>query len=838
MVAEPVPVAELIERARAANSVGRPSAAEQMLRRAIRRLSRPDASLEDRLLRTSATITLASSVFERHGIDPAMTLLDEADALVPGREGEGVRTLALVQRAGLLARCGEWDVAVDLLARVTADNRWLTPRQLASVHLNRATARQYLGDHARCERDLRTTLDLATAAGAPDIEFKARHNLGYTQFLTGDVPGALRAMGEADRMDVEVVRATAKRDFARVLINSGLTDEAAPLLQEALEIATEHRLVQDVGETLVDIARLDLLRGRPESAGAAASRAARIFRRRGADGWWVQAENLRAESTLTTQPTRRAASRMAERLEALPAHSRAIRREALLTAAHARLAAGDLERARSLLAQVRGPGPLPSSRLQQDWLAARLALAAGRPTVARRRLREAARRLAEQQARPASIDARTAFALHAQRLVALDVGSAVESGSAARVLAATERWRAATSRLPTLVPHQDAELDTLFTQLRTLRTRLGGSADTPDADRLVRRIHDLESAIRRREWEIADNDAATRPVQPARASEITSLAAATDTDVLALFATGNRLGAVTVDARGTRLHDLGDADVAAELNRQLLADVAMAGRRLPGALESVVRRSLGSRLDAVARLLPVPMTRSRLLVVRTRVLRSLPWRLLPGLDERPLVVASSLTGWITGENLDAEAVRVAALAGPQLARGGDEAARVATCWPGRSTLTTAGTGADLTDALATADLVHVAAHGHHHEQNALFSSVMMHDGPLFAYELQRRGVRAGHVVLSACDTGRAMIRPGDEAIGLTATMLACGARSVVAAVAPVDDEVAAQLMVVYHRLLANGVASSAALHRASAELDRPAAARLFATYGGDWRLSP
>ncbi|WP_156250508.1 CHAT domain-containing protein [Pseudactinotalea terrae] len=837
MVAEPVPVAELIERARAANSVGRPSAAEQLLRRAIRALSRPGAELEDQLLRGSATITLASPVFERHGLEPALALLDEADSLVPGHDGDGVRALGLVQRAGLLARCGQWRVAVELLSRIDPENGWLTARQLASVHLNRATARQYLGEHDRCVTDLQTALHLADTAHAPDLVFKARHNLGYTHFLVGDVPGALRAMGEADRMDVRVARATAKRDYARVLLHSGLTDEASELLHDAVTIATEHRLPHEVGEALVDTARLELLRGRPERASAAASQAARLFRRRGADGWWVQAEILRAEAVLAAGARPRAAATLARRLEQLPAQSRAVRRDALLAATHARLAAGDTAGAGALLSHVRGHAVAPSGRLQLDWLAAQLALAAGRPDQARRRLREAARRVAEQQARPASIDTRTAFALHAQRLVTLDVGTAVKTGSPAQVLAATERWRAATSRLPSLVPHQDSTLDELFTQLRVIRSQLAGSADDGGTDPLTRRAHDLEVAIRQREWELADDDQGARPLSPVRASAVSALAAATDTDVLALFAAGGRLGAVTIDARGMQLHDLGDAEHVAEQNRLLLADVAMAGRRLPGALATVVRRSLSSRVDAVARLLPVPMTRSRLLVVSTKVLRSLPWRLLPNLAERPVVVASSLTGWVTGEQPPATTGHVAALAGPHLTRADDEAKKVADAWAGRGVAMLTATGSDLAEALATSDVVHIAAHGHHHEQNALFSSVTMHDGPLFAYELQRRGVRAAHVVLSACDTGRAMIRPGDESIGLTATLLACGARSVVAAVAPVDDDVAAQLMTAYHRHLAAGISSSAALHRATGEIDHAGAAHLFCTYGSDWVLA-
>ena len=836
MVTEPDTVAELIERARAANSVGRPSAAEQLLRRAIRRLSRPDAPLADVLLRGSATITLASPVFERHGLEPALALLDEADALVPGREGDGVRTLGLVQRAGLLARCGQWRVAVDLLNKLRPDDAWLTPRQLASAHLNRATARQYLGDHVRCEADLRTALDLAAAAHAPDLEFKARHNLGYTRFLLGDVPGALRAMGEADSMDVEVVRATAKRDYAHVLVNSGLADEAAPLLEEAVAIADEHRLHHEVGESLVEIARLELLRGRPDRATAAASQAAKLFQRRGAEGWWVQAEILRAESALAEGIGPSAAHQLSVRLRQLPTHSRAVRRDALLAATEASLAVGEVEQAGALLQRTRGTASSPARRLQQDWLAARLALATGRADRARRRFRDAARRVAEQQGRPASLDARTAFALHAQRLVRLDVGTAIASGSPARVLAATERWRAATSRLPSLVPHDDPVLDERFTRLRGLRSRLREHADAPGTDLLTRQALELERSIRRREWELADDVRGSRPLRVLRPSEISAVAADTDTDVLVLFATSGRLGAVTMDATGSRLHDLGDADHVAEQTRLLLADIAMSGRRLPGRLAAVVRRSLTSRLDAVARLVPVPATRSRLVVVRTRVMRSLPWRLVPGLDERPLVVASSLTAWAAGEGVPAVADHAVALAGPGLDRAAGEAAAVATAWGPRGEAIPAASGSDLMGALANADLVHVAAHGHHHDQSALFSSVTMHDGPLFAYELQRRGVRAGHVVLSACDTGRAMIRPGDEAIGLTAALLACGARSVVAAVTPVDDSVAADLMDGYHRLLASGVASAEALRRATAGVADPGVARLFSTYGADWRL--
>ncbi len=830
--------ADLIALARTANSQGQPAHAERLLRRAIRALARAADAPSELELHGAALIALASPVFERRGLDPALELLADADALLPGPDGDRVRELSRVQRAGFLARGGDWRVAVELLDPIRPDSPWLTRRQLVSVHLNRASALQYLGDLPRSLADLQTALDLAVDGGAPDLEFKARHNLGWARFLSGDVPQALRAMAAADAMAVDVVRATAKRDYAHVLLQSGLLDEAAALLLEARAIATEHRLHHEVGEILLDQARLELLRGRAAQAEASARAASRLFQRRGAQGWWVQAAILRGEATLARGTTPRAAARLATTLVELPTGSGVVRRDALLVATEAGIVAGDLDGAAQLLADVSPPGRgAPAARLRYDWVATRLALAQDDRRGARRRMRAAADRLARQLDRPASLDARTAFALHARRLVATDVGAAVATGSAAQVLGASERWRAATARLPSLVPHPDEVLDDLFARLRATRVQLRDLPDPRAVDELARQADLLEDAIRRREWELADNERSVHARRPVTAAEARAHAAATDSDVLVLLSADDRLRAVTIDATGIGLHDVGAADAVAELTRQLLADVAMAGRRLPAGLATVVRRSLDRHLATLAEMLPIPRTRPRLVITTTRVLRSVPWRLVPGVDDRAVVVTPSLTAWTqeaTAIDLGAPGPSVVALSGPGLARADAEAAAVATAWEGAATSLERATGADLTSALVDSDLVHVAAHGHHHDQNPLFSSVVMSDGPLFAYELQRHGVRAPHVVLSACDIGRAMMRPGDEAVGLTACLLACGARSVVAATAPVSDDAAAQLMTGYHAALAAGLPSSRALQTATEATDDPWQARLFTTYGTDW----
>ena len=69
-------------------------------------------------------------------------------------------------------------------------------------------------------------------------------------------------------------------------------------------------------------------------------------------------------------------------------------------------------------------------------------------------------------------------------------------------------------------------------------------------------------------------------------------------------------------------------------------------------------------------------------------------------------------------------------------------------------------------------------------------------------------------MLSACDAGLSGTRLPDEAVGPAAVLLLAGARSVVAALWPVDDELAVAFMTGYHGHLAGGMAPAAALSAA------------------------
>ena len=124
------------------------------------------------------------------------------------------------------------------------------------------------------------------------------------------------------------------------------------------------------------------------------------------------------------------------------------------------------------------------------------------------------------------------------------------------------------------------------------------------------------------------------------------------------------------------------------------------------------------------------------------------------------------------------------VAGPGNARGDAEVRAIAALRPGASVLTgEAATPAATLAALDSAALAHLAAHGQHQAENALFSSLELAGGPLLGYDLQRAGRAPLMVVLSSCDVGLTDVRPGDETFGMVTALLNAGSATVVASVA-------------------------------------------------------
>ena len=307
----------------------------------------------------------------------------------------------------------------------------------------------------------------------------------------------------------------------------------------------------------------------------------------------------------------------------------------------------------------------------------------------------------------------------------------------------------------------------------------------------------------------------------ANAGEVAAALAQSGQALASIAVHDGRMLAVTIAPAGrVRLISLGDFGAAAEAALRLTADLdALAGRRLPPRLEAVIRESLRRQTlvletEVVAPLLPA-LGQAGVVIVPVGALASVPWGMLPGLRGRPVTVCPSASSWLAAWCATGVAARAAVpllVAGPGLRHAVPEVSEIAAVYPGCQSLVAAAATVDATlRALDGAPLAHLAAHGYHDRENVLFSRLDLADGPLMAYDVQRLSEAPRHVVLSACDVGRTIVRPGDEILGFTAALLHLGTPTVISSVSRVDDGTALAIMTAYHRELSAGSRPAAAL---------------------------
>lgn len=822
----------------AEHNSGRPLRARRLFDRAVEALrAEPTEGDGHRRLDVALRVSVALNEAETNGVERGLAALEEARTRAESLGHPDLLVRVHNQTGYIAIRAGMLDVALASYEAATTMLEHTDLNDHFAILLNAGNLHLYRGDLAAARRLLESASAFARENRMRDEQFKAQHNLGYLEFLAGDLPLALRLMDEAGRANLTVSPAVALLDQARVLAEAGLTREADDALARAAAIFRRDRLAQDLGEVDLERARCALISGDAAGARRYAGRARDRFRRRGNHRSRRAAELLLLQGDLAAgRPPGRLvepALRLREELAADGAQAAA--RTAGLVAVEALLDARDAARAR-LVAESLGPlepAAAVSARLHDDHVAARLDLAAGRPGPARRRVRSGLADLAAHQARFGSIDLQTAAAVHGRRLAQLDLATALDTGRADQVFAAAERARAVSARLPTVRPPDDPVVAELLTDLRQVVEGLRAvEQDRAAAAPLEQRRRQLERQIAGRRWSVAGAGSATRVATTAAVRE----ALGPGEVMVGYVQVAGRLHAVVVGDGPVRMHDLGASAEVVELVRRVRADLdVLAYPRMPAPLVGAVRATLArslARLDDVL-VRPLRLDGRRLVVSSTGSLGQLPWGALPGLRGVPVVVAPSATAWLSATTAPPVDGEVVALAGPDLARAADEAAGVALAHRGAAVVT--GADADcaaFTAALAKARLLHVAAHGVHQTENPLFSCVRLADGVLFAHELDRTARTPEHVVLSACELGLATVRPGDEALGLTSVLLHLGTRSVVAGVARVGDDPAAETMADYHRRLAAGDDSAAALaHALARRADTPVP---FVCFGTSW----
>jgi len=870
-------VADLVERAtklhqRALGQCERSrfDLADRTLLKALDYLARADLADQRPALTAKVRILTTLSTVENElrgqdgGAALAQELLAEAHELAQDlhdQSGEFAIDNALALQA---LRRGDHDQALQRFATAEMHVSHASINDASIFYLNRGNLRMQRLELQAARRDFEKCIALASTLSADRADgrlkisqFMARHNLGYVEFLAGNLPLALEMMDAAAAIPAGASLAIAALDKAQVLIEAGLSDAADAVLIDAEQEFRRGGLGLELAETELARAECAILSGDLKAARALAASARTRSARRGNHRLRRVAELTLLSADLAdgrpsaqlVRPAQRLATEFAE--QGLELQSRT----ASLIACQALSAAGQVEQARQLferLGPFRRTDPI-AAKLQHRTVAATLLRSSGEITRARRQVQLGLSVLGRHRAQFGSVDLQTADAIHGRALVQLDVEMALSDGRPRVVFDAIERGRAVSSRLTAVTPPAGESAE-LLAELRQLSENLKQIGDDPAAAQEVhamrQRANALYSELNAISWRaIGEGDI----VHPALMSTVAAAAGQQDKVLVSYCPGQDHWCAVVLGERRPRLIRLPDDRLPAglpgttvsarivELARRCQADLnVLAYDSIPNQMRRAASASLKHSLLALDEMLIAPLRLGDrgVVIIPTGPTATLPWSCLPGLRGRSVEVSPTATSWLTGV-LDVDNVSliaVEAFSGPGLDSAADEAEQVAQVWQPVANRAiarrdSAATGRRVAEALASATVVHVAAHGSHMRQNPLFSSLQLADGPLFAYEIADQRV-APHVILSACELGLATTRPGDETLGLTQVLLQLGAQCIVAGVAQVPDGLARQVMADYHRRMAGG--SESALALAAATESGPYVP--FVCFGSSWRV--
>ena len=782
-----------------------------------------------------ARMSLAGQLSYTGRAATALREIERAGALLDGAD----RLAAESQRGLVLWNSGRARDAVAVYADVLVGLRALGDEVgVYTALLNRGAAEIDLLDLAAAEADLSEAADIATAVGDVLTAAYARANIGLIHVLTGDVPRALERLAEAERQlreaSAHVGHVASFRSEALLAVR--LLAEARGAATEALDAFLREGNVTAAAQTRFVVAQIAAVEGsrRPGAYAEAAGQAARASRelQRVGQGELARLARLLALRATARDPAsgRRVNAADVERLAQAAAvagwHGPAI--DGWLLAAELRRTS----RPRTALAHWASAarwrtGPRPADLRARAWFAEALRRrAVGDRTGAERAARRGLNVLDEfRDALPAT-DLRAHAAAHRDDLCDLGTGLALEAGHARRVLRWAELGRATTLVAPPVRPPQDPVLADRMVALRRSTKDLYEARSDAGAPARVERLRARVAALEREIRDLARRSGtASSPGQNGTtpAGAIQGLARALGPRALVEYvAHDGALHAVTLVEGRARLHHLGDLAAVAGLVERIPFAVQRMTRaaRSPGgaAAAQTLLADAARRLDAIL-LGPLRETAGRdLVVVPTGVLQATPWSVLPSCQGRPVTVAPSATVWLAATRRPALPGPVLVAAGPRLRSAPGEARAVAALHGTTALLDPAASVDAVSAALPDASLAHLATHGRLSAENPLFSHLLLSDGPLVVYDLERLDSLPHTVVLAACESGRHVVPAGDELLGLGAAFLAGGTAQLVASVVPVPDAETSDLMTALHARLVAGEPPAVALAAAQASL--------------------
>ena len=786
-------------------------------------------ALDDAQLEGLASMSLAASLSYSGEFERSLELATRAVSLLDGDD----KVAAMSQRAGLLHRAGRHS---DALTAFTAalDVATSDSTVVADLLTNRGALLGLAGEIEAAEADTQRALELYESQGWTKRAADLRHNLAWLAARRGDLVESFRRFDAAEQVytSLGVSSASVFPDRAEALLAAGLTSEALAVAERSAHGLQAQGDDVDAAEALMLVARAALLAGDVDRAAVAAGEATAWFEAQGRAGWWAAAALLRVEARqragVSDQHDATLIDTVIEATES--AGLTAATADARVVAAELAAARGDVETAEHHLAAT-GDGLGLAARCRRDLVAAQLLASAGRLEDALRRCADTADEFASLTSVLGGTELRAHVARHVAAVVELGVALAVRSGDAELAFAWSERQRASALAHAPVRPPEEAELARDLDHLRAAVSELDAKIREGVSDpRLARRCDELQDAVRRRTRRATG--AGERPLL----SE--SLPDLSNGDVAAWVSfveVEGELAAVRIVDDQASIVRLGPIAAATREAGMLMATLTMHLSATSRGLQRDPALVLAAAADTAALVLePLDLPDGLAVISPSPALHELPWSLLPGLDDRPFVVAPSAGLWRRcREHPAPTSARVLAVGGPGLPLAETEARAVAACYSDATVLAAErATVCAVEEAMRGVDIAHLVCHGSFSSENPMFSSLRLADGPMFVHDLERLSPPPHVVVLSACSAGSHATPAATEILGLTASLLATGLRAVIAATVAVPDATSTvDFMAELHRGLADGTGPAEALRRAR-QAD-PIIGGAFACHGAD-----
>ncbi len=251
-----------------------------------------------------------------------------------------------------------------------------------------------------------------------------------------------------------------------------------------------------------------------------------------------------------------------------------------------------------------------------------------------------------------------------------------------------------------------------------------------------------------------------------------------------------------------------DCALAAGQNAPILAQLTKLSQKLSQHLYDLLIEPLHSYIELFQHLTIVPY--GSLHYLPFHLLRSGEQYLIEQYEINVLPTAS----WITQPAIQ-QPTGVLALAhswGQRLPQVVTEALNVQQLFGGQVYVEEQAKRHTLTNPLC--QILHIAAHGEYRMDHPELSYIQLADGQLYTDDLWQHDLSYELVTLSACETGRANVMPGEELIGLGRGFLYAGAGALLTSLWRVPDSATYEFMTRVYSQLNSGTSKAAALRAA------------------------